>query len=1381
MSSPQATPESDQTGTAAGPSPARPRLTAWRWARRVLAVIAAVVAALIVSMFTIDLGHFPQLKRMAEERASAYMRRPLHIGRLSVLMTPGTFVLDDVVIEGRKPGDRPFFRAGRIYVHVPWWTLFQRQLNVEVRLTDWAMVVETARDGHNVPRLTPERSQSTGPRPFTTTVRYVYAQGGEFTYLDHVTPWSVVARNLSFDLVRSTALQQYVGRARFSQGDVTILNYRPMAADMTARFVLDGPRVQLQHIDLRTDGSQSHVNGEVHFGSRWPEQTYNVTSTLDFARMKDIFFAKEPWVLDGTGEFAGVFKLFKGGGRELAGQFSSELAVVNDLAFPDLHGSLIWTPQRFEVTHAESSLLGGDTRFGYSIAPLGRPGGSTATFSASYRSLDLAALDQLIDLKGLQLDGRMSGSLELQWPNGKFAAGRHGSGHTVIEPLGVTILASRELPAAPLPPRPEPTPFDPFRRVGPLVVGADLHYDFDPDGMTFREGWAATDRTYISFGGRMASTGPSSFPFHVTSHDWQESDRLLAAIMTAISGPSRAIEVGGRGTFDGRMTGRFSAPRIEGRFQGERMRAWGVTWGAASGDIVMEGGYVTLSNSEVIKDGGRIVPDGRYSLGIRRDDAEEIKAHVRLTNWPMVDLRHAFGLDDWPVDGIVGMADLTLSGKYRQMFGDGQLRIDKGMAWGERFETATADLALEGTGIRMNRVEMAKGGSGVVRGAAVIAWDGTYAFNADGRLPVESLDNFKLERAPFSGNLTFKATGASEFDNPTYTFSGFVPDLYVGDQGIGAVEGEIRIEGKRLLIERIVMRSGLMDVDGRGTIALNDRYDGNVHLVFTQTSIDPYLKFVMPELSPYTRAIVSGVLDVTGPLGEPAGLTVSTSIHDATLTLFDYELKNEGPLRLNYADRKFTLTELRLLGSDTRLALTGGGDVARREWGLAASGDASLAILKLFFPQNEASGAATLDATLRGSFDEPVLNGSATVVDGRFRPLASPHGLENLNGQIRFRAGEINVDNLTGRIANGDVDFSGRIALDGYRLSEYDLSATGRAMRVRYPRGFHSTVNMDLDLGGPINAPRLSGTIDVLRVSYIGLGGSEASLFGLAAVGGPDSPADTVPLPASTSTMPLALDIQVTVPQMTLLETDNSAARIDGNADLRVLGTFDRPIVTGMVELTGGEASAFGNRYFIREGTIEFDPSGRALFDVSAETRPRVSSQTFDVQLRLTGPLSQIDMTMTSDPWLPQTEIVSLLLGGIPSVGSAEQQALRSSQELQQRMVQTAGAVLLTSALSSRVGAVVERFSALDTVQITPLLSNTISSDSSVQQLNPTARVTLGKRISNRVFLTYSRTLAAREDEIILIEYEQSNRLSWVLSRNEDRTFALDFRIRFVF
>ncbi len=38
----------------------------------------------------------------------------MHIGKLSVRLSTGTFNVDDLVIEGLKPTDRPFLKAKRI-------------------------------------------------------------------------------------------------------------------------------------------------------------------------------------------------------------------------------------------------------------------------------------------------------------------------------------------------------------------------------------------------------------------------------------------------------------------------------------------------------------------------------------------------------------------------------------------------------------------------------------------------------------------------------------------------------------------------------------------------------------------------------------------------------------------------------------------------------------------------------------------------------------------------------------------------------------------------------------------------------------------------------------------------------------------------------------------------------------------------------------------------------------------------------------------------------------------------------------------------------------------------------------------------------------------
>jgi TamB, inner membrane protein subunit of TAM complex len=1093
--------------------------------------------------------------------------------------------------------------------------------------------------------------------------------------------------------------------------------------------------------------------------------------------MKDIFFSRETWRLGGTGRLEGIFTMFAGG-RDLTAEFSSDDARVNDLEFQDLHGALNWTQTRLAVLHAEARVLGGRTRFDYSLAPLGSPTGSMASFSADYADIDVFDLDRLMSLRGLRLAGLASGHVTLQWPNGKFATGRRGTGRTrITAPEGIT-LASMELPPTARPPAPEVRPFDGNRRTGPLMVGGDLHYRFDPAATAFENSWVATTHSYIGFGGRMLRDGTSQFPFHVTSHDWQESDRLLASIMTAMSGQTGAVEVGGRGTFDGVMTGSFSAPRITGTFAGEQMRVWDVTWGRGRADLVIEGGYVNITNS-LIGDatGSSIVADGRYSLGFRKDDKEEIRARVKLSNWPLADLQHAFELDDWPMAGTIGAADLDLTGQYRAMFGTGTLRIDRGRAWDEPFDVATGALELEGTGLRVSRIDVRKG-PGIAHGAARIGWDGTYAFNAEGDgMPVELLETIKIEQAPLSGQLKFKVAGAGEFERPTYTFEGSVDDLFVGSEGIGSLSGRFTVANEVMTVERLVAASSRLQVLGTGTIALDTDYTSDVRLRFSETALHPYLKFVLTDdISPYTRMVVGGALAVRGPLGRPKALSVDATIDDATVTLYDYDLKNDGPLALRFSEGLFRAEAFKLRGNGTDLALSGGGDVTARTLNMTATGQSNLAILQLFpeFSGVTLSGAATLNARLTGSFDTPRFSGDAVLAGGRIRPVGSPHSLDNVNGRIEFGANAITLDGVTGRIGNGDIDFYGSIPLDGYSLVRYDLTAQGRSMRLRYPEGFTSTVDMDLALTGPIDAPRLTGAIDVLRVALIATGGGAANPFGLA-VGGVSVASTVAP---SVSSLPLALDLRVTAEPMPFIDTP--AVRIEGRGALAVRGTYDRPSVTGTIDVLGGEANILGNRYVVREGEISFrnpdviDP----IFNVAAEARLRVNRETVVVNVGLTGTLSRFIPTVESDPWLPTSDIYSLLAGATPDLDTAEQRALGSSEQLKQQLVQTLGAVLITIPLTSRVGSAVQQTGALDTVQITPVLT----AETAFQQINTGARITLGKRISPRVVLTYTQTTGGGpQEQVIFLEYDQSDRMSWVLSRNQDRTFALDFRVRYVF
>ena len=993
---------------ASQPEPARRpkgvrRAALRRWTRRLLILAIAVLAAVVVSLATVDLGGISvggkSLRTVAENQASKFLERPMRIGRISGFLTPGKFAFDDVVIEGPTPQARPFFSAKRITVEVPWWAIvLRKELSLDIRLTGWRMVVENWPDGAHLPRLTP-KGPGGGKFPLKIRNMAVYANGGEFIYDDHTTPWSVIARNLQFALVRAGNLNTYVGTAQFSEGTTQIQGFLPMRTDFRTRFQLSGSTVHLRHIDLVTDGAESHVTGFVNFG-RWPEQEYRINSEVDFNRMREIFFAKETWRLSGIGNFTGIFKFYKGG-RELQGEFRSEEAGLGigqgEWRFPRLHGTLVWTPDRFVVTHAESDLLGGSMRLTYGLVPLGSPQGATATLTAKYEGVDLYRFTRQFGWTALEPQGRMRGEVSMAWPNGKFTAGMQGHGETRILPPDGAATAAPTLAPGESPGEPE-RPFQKYRPFGTFALAADTRYQFSASSLDFDPSWVATPTTYVKFDGH-ARGGPANVAFHVTSHDWQNSDRLFAAIMTNFSSQMGAIEVGGRGTFDGRLTKAFNAPRIEGSFTGEAMRAWDVVWGRASGDIVIENNYLELVNGRIEHpDGGRVLTAGRYSLGYpRTDGGEEIHARVRVEQMPLAPLRHAFLLDDWPVTGSVVLADMDLRGAYERLVGTGRLRLAAGTAWDEPFDSATGDLVFEGDGsLRVRAMEMEKGGARIV-GDAWVSWaEGRYSFRAETQgngLPLDQVAMLRLEKAPLSGQLTFKASGDGDFGAPTWQFEGQVPDLYAGDEGIGTVRVRFGLADDLLTLDEVVVASDRLQVIGGGTVSTNTERDATLHLTFIGSSLDPYLKFVAPEM-PYTRAVVSGSISVKGPLADTTQLAVGVTVTEAALTLFDYPLTNDGDVRLRFENNRFYVDQLKLKGEDTKLEVGGVVDVTTRTADLRATGEASLALLQAPYPLLSASGAATLTASLTGSFDALSLQGRADIRDGRLKHQALPHGLQ---------------------------------------------------------------------------------------------------------------------------------------------------------------------------------------------------------------------------------------------------------------------------------------------------------------------------------------------------------------------------------------------------
>jgi autotransporter translocation and assembly factor TamB len=287
---------------------------------------------------------------------------------------------------------------------------------------------------------------------------------------------------------------------------------------------------------------------------------------------------------------------------------------------------------------------------------------------------------------------------------------------------------------------------------------------------------------------------------------------------------------------------------------------------------------------------------------------------------------------------------------------------------------------------------------------------------------------------------------------------------------------------------------------------------------------------------------------------------------------------------------------------------------------------------------------------------------------------------------------------------------------------------------------------------------------------------SGAGMLGLAAAGGAAMGQSS----SAPTEFPVRFDLRLVA--ASTLRIENRATRLVGSAELTLRGDYDRPLLFGRAEIERGTVLFEGQRYQVTRGTVDFSNPARIepFFDIEAETRARAPGQVYRVVFRASGTPDRFVTDLTSDPPLAPVEILSMLFGGTRSAQDADLLALREPGLAEQKLVVAQAQQLLASPLSSNVQRIVEQTFGVDTVRISPSFGDLTAQET--LRLNPSARVIIGKRVSERLYLTYSRAIStSTRDQIILVEYDQTDRLAWVVSQTEDGTYAIDLRVRHVF
>ena len=559
-------------------------------------------------------------------------------------------------------------------------------------------------------------------------------------------------------------------------------------------------------------------------------------------------------------------------------------------------------------------------------------------------------------------------------------------------------------------------------------------------------------------------------------------------------------------------------------------------------------------------------------------------------------------------------------------------------------------------------------------------------------------------------------------------------------------------------------------IHGTGTAQLAPDYPVRADLTFANinySNLAPYIS-TQPGVQPGFDGLVEGTLTVNGPALRTDDLTAKLELNrlEAMTTphgsvtgappIRTVAIRNEGPVVVAFDHMDLQVKQAHLVGPQTEINASGDINLKSASSPLNVSLNAStnLGILQDLDRDFYSSGTLAVNASVHGTFAQPLVNGRAELKNANVNYADAPNGLSNANGVIVLNGTSASIQNLTAESGGGRITVSGFMGLTGTTVN-YNVKATANRVRTRYS-GASLTSNATISLTGNTEHSLLQGNVTLQRIAY-----QSSSDVG-SILSGASTPASTPSAPSGLLAG-MKLDIRVsTSPGLRVVTT--YAQRLHVEADLSVRGTAASPGVVGRIAVTDGTLVFFGNEYTVNQGTITFYDASRIqpILNLDLET----TAQGVDVTIGLQGPIDNLKLTYRSDPPLRFEEIVELLATNkTPQTDPTI--AARQPIPEQQSFSQMGESAVVGQAVAAPLASRVQRVFGVSQFKIDP----TFQGNSGI----PQARVTLQQQVTNNVTFTYITDVTQTNSQIIRVEWAFTPKFSAVAMRDENGIVGVDF------
>jgi translocation and assembly module TamB len=1323
------------------------------WVGGILLLLVLLVAATVAVLLHSPRFHAYVLGKV-ESIASSDLNTNVTLENFALHFSPLGLDVYGLTVHGANPyPNPPILQLQHAMVGVRIVSILHRKWYLSTVQLDHPVVqVLVDKNGvSNIPKPKPSNSKS-NTTIFDLGIRHAVLDQGEIYYNAQAESISADLHDVELRAGFVAPAETYSGDLQYTGGRVIYGGYQPFVHNFAARFAYSPNTFELTSAEIASGATKIDLAARATNLSA-PDVQARYDITIDggqMARLMHNASIPEGMVhLRGSAAYQDIANEPALQTVKLNGEVTSPRLAVKTAT---MQAEIADLAAHYSMAHGDATLhdlratlLGGEVTAQGTMTQIG--GNSHSNFTASLRNISLAQADRLAAGKTVTpvaLNGELNADAKATWGKtisdmvAKVDASIHGNATGKPGRAGAqTVAANGAAPGQP----PAATT---------LPIDSEIHatYSGARKEIALAQSYLRTEQTSLTMNGTVSRQ--SSLALRLQANDLRE----VATIMDLVRPPAQGqqpMQLAGAATFQGNVQGSTSAPHLTGRLTASNLEVNGTAWKVFRTNVDASPSHAALQNAELDPE-----PKGHISLNASAtlnkwafSKTSPLQVDLTASQLDIASLTKMAG-QTMPVTGTLN-THVAAHGSIMNPEGSGNLSVTNASAYNEPI--TALHITFGGTGDQAHaEVDLRLPAGSVKSNLTVRPKERTYTAQLSSPgIDIGKLQAVKAKNMNAAGVVELSAKGQGSFDNPQLTASIRIPTLTVQKQTLANVALDANVANHVADATLQTSSSELhTSMQAKAHVQLTGAYMTDATLNTAGIPLQP----IVAMFSPAQAASLSGETElhatVHGPIKNTAALEAHVTIPYLKVAYSNtIQLASAAPIQADYKNHMLTLQHGTIRGTDTDLEFQGSVPVGiQAPMSLLLRGNMNLALVQLFDPEVHAGGEVRFNINSSGTSPGKNLGGEIDVVNASYAAGNLPVGLTNGNGVLTLSTDRLDIKSFEGQVGGGQVIASGGVA---YRPAiRFNLGLAAKDIRMLYPKGMRESVNANIRLVGSTDSAVLAGNVDLADLSF-------TPAFQLTSFISQFSSGVQAP-PSMGITQNIRLNLAVhSTNNVNLVSRTLS---MDGSANLQVRGTAADPVILGRVDLTGGDMILNGDHFVLTGGTIQFvNPSQtQPVVNVTVTT----SIQQYNITMRFQGAVDQLNTQYTSDPSLPQADIIHLLAFGQTTEASANSPATPANQEAES---------LVASQVSSQITGRIAKAAGISQLSISPVLGNSATQGAG-------ANITVQQRVTGNLFVTFSTNTANTQSEVIQGQYKISPKVSLSATRDPNGGFAFDTLIK---